>query len=62
MVRALEIVPFQCSDTSLSLFGIHGLQFGSSKTLHMAFDRVDALSVICEIGSVRLQANHPQRC
>lgn len=61
MIRPFKIVPFQCCDTRLPFPGVHFLQLCGRKLLHMAFDRVKARSVICEIGSVWLQANHPQR-
>ena len=61
MIRSFKIIPFQCCYTRLPFPGVHFLQLYGRKLLHMAFDRVEALSVIREIGSVWLQANHPQR-
>lgn len=60
MRRLDKVLVLERRHTSLSSLSVHVLQLCSPILLHMAFDHLNDLFVVCQIRTVALQTNHIQ--
>lgn len=62
MLGLLEVVILERGDTRLPSLFVHFLQLGCAILLHVAFNDLNNLLVICQVRTLPFQANHVERC